>query len=207
MHTRMPIAAAIVLLGLAAAGCGRTLAPTAPSSPASRFAAAGSHAVLAAPSGPGASSGAADRAGHDVPPTVTIVSPQPTPLLIRIVPPQFTVHWTSIDPDGPGHGPKSYRFRVILGNDPEFSLLTALTDPDSLRRFYAPRFEGWTEVSGKVDSVTLHDLPIYRDGIFVITAFDRRGEYDPVFSLAKNVLHFQVSPFVATGAAIGDGAR
>lgn len=146
--------------------------------------------------------------GHSgSPPNVTITSPRPSALLIAQLAPHTTVSWTSDDPDGPGPGPKKYFYRIFSENDPEFPMDVALVFPDSLRRFYSPNYPGWTEVKGSVESTTLPDLVPNVRRLFVVTAVDRRGNEDPVFSLNRNMLMFNVIfvPQPADGAG-ADGA-
>jgi len=141
------------------------------------------------------------------PPSVSITSPRPSSLLIAHVPQHTTVTWTSVDPDGPGPGPKTYFFKILSEHDTEFPFLVALVDPDSLRRFYSPDFPGWTQVKGSVESFTLPDLDFNTRYMFVVTAVDRRGNEDPVFSTNKNMLMFNVEFAPPAAEAAGtDGA-
>jgi hypothetical protein len=136
---------------------------------------------------------AAARAWFDdnIAPTVRIVSPRPSALLVTSMPTRATIRWKGEDPDGPRDLPRSYRYKLILETDTEFPLALALADPDSLRRFYSPGFEGWTEVRGSETEATLEGLPPSTRCLFVITAIDKAGDYDPVFSLDKNMLHMR----------------
>lgn len=141
----------------------------------------------------GAISPAAVRAwfGDNIAPAVQIVSPEPHPLLAAQVANPITIHWKGQDIDGEPRRPSSYRYHVLREGNSEFPIDVALSNPDSLRRFYEPEFKGWTEVPGESTSVTLPPLFVGRY-LFVITAFDAHGDYDPVFSLEKNMLDFIV---------------
>ena len=189
----------LLVLAHAVGGCGRDLSPTAPAGHAGAGAQDGAAGLVVSEEGapePGAPEPAESpdpiaTAPSNVSPVVTITSPQPNPLFTPVVPPSFTVRWEGTDADGPGPGIKSYRYLLIHEGDPDF--LPALVQPDSLRRKYAPRFEGWTQVSGRVESAALEGLTPNDRYVFVITAFDRHHDYDPVFSLSKNMLFFIVS--------------
>jgi len=150
--------------------------------------AAPADAPEAAPTAPGSGNGPPSE-----PPNVRITSPQPSPLLFRILPQHTTVTWDSEDPDGPGPGPKQYFYKILSEDDTEFPLLDALINPDSLRRFYSPDYPGWTQVSGKVTSFTLPDLLPNTRYLFVVQAVDRRGNEDVVWSLSDNMLVFEIA--------------
>ena len=138
------------------------------------------------------------------PPSVRITSPQPNPLFLRIFPPNATVQWESTDPDGPGPDVKEHFYRIIREDDPDY--LPSLIQPDSLRRKYSPDFPGWTRLRGNVTSLVLPDLEPNERNLFVITAVDRRGADDPIYSLAKNMLVFMVVPAEQAEAPVQAGA-
>lgn len=174
----------LVLLALVSS-CGRSLAPTAPDrSPPDRFADAG-------PPEPVSSgdpvTGDAPIAISRIPPTVTITSPAPSNFFLRNVPTDVTIQWRMEDPDGPGPGVKSYRY-LLLERDADDRALEALLDPNGFVARYAPRFEEWTPVDGMALSVDLHGLKPSSVYVFLITAIDRRGGYDAVFTTTKNIL-------------------
>jgi hypothetical protein len=185
---------AVVVLGIAASlGCGSHPMVTDPLEHGTR---PGATADLAAPVDAPEEAPTAPGSGHgppSEPPNVRITSPQPSALLIPTLPQHTTVHWASEDPDGPGPGPKKYFFKILSEDDTEFPLIDAIIRPDSLRRFYSPDYQGWTEVSGKETSFTLPDLPPNTRYLFVVQVVDRRGNEDVVWSLYDNMLMFQVA--------------
>jgi hypothetical protein len=128
----------------------------------------------------------------NIAPSVQIVSPTPTAILNLPLPPAFTLRWKGIDPDGANGGPVSYKY-LLLRQGFGFPYEVAVSNPDSLRRFYAPAFEGWTEVPGRVNEADLSGLAVGANYVFVITAFDEQGAYDPVFNLNKNMVRFRVT--------------
>jgi hypothetical protein len=192
---------AVVLLGIALnLGCGSNQMVTNPVEHATR---PGVTAASVAPADAPGENPSAPGSAHgpsNVPPNVRITSPLPSALLIAILPQRATVSWTTDDPDGPGPGPKKYFYKILSQFGREFPFFIALSDPDSLRRFYSPDYPGWTEVSGKTTSFTLPNLLPNLEYLFVVTAVDRRGNEDPVFSLNKNMLRFTVG-FAAPAAS------
>jgi hypothetical protein len=141
----------------------------------------------------------AARTGGNLPPSVQITSPQPSPLITPIVPPSITIHWMGTDPDGQTTQlPVEYRFRLFTQQNPDFPEIPdfigfALAYPDSLRALYAPGFAGWDSVPGDSLSVQYLNLVPGSSYLFAITAFDEVGDYDPVFNASKNLLKFLVS--------------
>ena len=188
-----------LLSSLAASSCGMNLTITAPVQPEQRTAAAVDEAQWA-PAGQDPDAPTV-RQGPDggAAPSVQITDPVPSPLFVQILPAQTTIHWTSEDPDGPGPGPKAYYYRFIPRDDPEFD--NALIDPVAFRELHSPDYVGWTKVKGSVESVPLPSLDITQLHLFVITAVDRRGNDDPAFSTARNMLIFGVDPSAVTGGA------
>ncbi len=136
--------------------------------------------------------------GEDIAPTVTITSPQPSALIFTTMPPSFWVHFQGSDPDGPNGLPAQYKFKLFeKGVDPAFDAY--LSNPDSIRRQFAPAFAGWDSVSGDSTEVHFANLTIGHEYMFVITALDAQGAYTPVFSLNTNVLVM----FVASATVLG----
>ncbi len=125
-------------------------------------------------------------------PTVTIVSPTPFSLLDRVFPPTFWVRWEGSDPDGPNGRPAKYKFKLFKWA-PGSDYYAYIVDPDSLRRQYAPTFTDWDSISGDSTGIQLRNLEPMGRYLFVITALDAEGAYDPVFSLYKNVLDARVA--------------
>jgi hypothetical protein len=124
---------------------------------------------------------------------VQITSPRPNQLVEPVLPPTFRIHWEGTDPDGQTtQRPVKYKFRLISDTDTEFPLQLAIANPDSMRRFYAPGFAGWDSLSGDSTATTYSNLVPDHHYLFVITAIDEAGDYDPVFTLDKNMLSFVV---------------
>ena len=206
-HTLRLTGLAAILFALAVApACSPHRSVTAPEESSGESTRA---SLTPAPAGDPGLEPAAPQSPERFPPSVRITSPQPNPLLLRILPPNATVQWESTDPDGPGPDVKEYFYRIIPESDPEF--LVSLLEPDSLRRKYSPDFPGWTRLRGNVTSLVLPDLELNEKNLFAITAVDRRGADDPLYSLAKNMLVFIVAPAVeaetpVTAGASGDGS-
>jgi len=148
----------------------------------------------------GARSEAAYRAffDEDIAPTVTITQPTPSPLITSTVPPDVWIRWAGSDPDGPNGRPVKYKY-TLFRNSPGIPWSVWLADPDSLRRQFAPAFAGWDSVSGDSTAHRYTGLVPGSEYLFVITALDAEGAYDPVFSLSKNMLRFFVVPMGAAG--------
>ena len=137
-----------------------------------------------------------------VAPFVSILSPPPSTLLEVQLPSSIRISWSGLDPDGRlSKSPVAYKWKV-LGEDGEFPRLSALLDPDSLRRRYAPDFAGWDSVPGSVTGATLRNLTPGQSYVFVVVAFDEAGAYSPVFTLTSNMLMFSVGARVSGGPVL-----
>jgi hypothetical protein len=137
-----------------------------------------------------------------VTPTVEIVSPVPSALLAAVVSPVIRISWHGNDVDGVGTTqPVSYRWK-LFSNSTEFTPTSALADPDSVRRFYAPAFADWDSVGGDVNSVNLRDLVPGHDYMFIVVAFDQAGAYSPVFAASQNMLQFRIDATQSLGPKI-----
>jgi hypothetical protein len=130
--------------------------------------------------------------GENIAPTVRITQPYPSALLPPTVPPNFWIRWAGSDPDGPNGRPAKYKFKLIP-RSPDPAYFAYLQNPDSLRRQFAPAFAGWDSISGDSTRIRLTSLTPNSEYLFVITALDAEGAYDPVFSLEKNMLRMFVS--------------
>ena len=130
----------------------------------------------------------------NIAPSVRITSPVPNHLITALVRPDIRIRWQGNDPDGsvPSHLAK-YKIKLLAEGNPEFPLEVALSDPDSLRRLYAPAFAGWDSVPGDSLAHTFTGLEISHDYLFAITGFDEAGDYDPVFSLDTNMLFLHIA--------------
>lgn len=132
--------------------------------------------------------------GENVAPTVRITSPRPVQFNPVSVPPTMTIRFNGTDSDGATGEPAHYK-SIVLDRDSDFLITLAIQNPDSLRRYYAPGFEGWTTVeheAGVGGAVTLTDLELGDVCLFVVVAFDEEGAYSPVFSLNTNMLRMRV---------------
>ena len=98
-----------------------------------------------------------DPPGHpSLAPNVRITSPQPSHLIAAELASPATIEFGASDPDGPGPGVKSYRYRLFRDDDPDY--LIGLVEPDSLMRKFAPQFVDWTELKGSATQLTLTGL-------------------------------------------------
>lgn len=141
----------------------------------------------------------------NVAPEVRIVAPAPSADVVHEVPQAVTIRYEALDADAPRGRPVRFRY-LLLDRDSEFPMHLALADPDSLRRFYAPDFHGWHTLPGIASSVTLEDLIAGREYLFVITALDPHGGYDPVFALDRNMLRLRAGEADEGGPRIAFGA-
>lgn len=127
-------------------------------------------------------------------PTVQIVNPVPNHLFSPTFGPSFRIGWTGVDPDGRTTSrPVRYKWKVFVEGSPEFDFTTLLVNPDSLRRRYAPDFEGWESVGADTTAVDIRNLTPNRRYVFAVVAFDEVGAYSPVMNLDVNMLFFNVS--------------
>lgn len=134
--------------------------------------------------------------GNNVAPIVQITCPVPSPAVVQQVTRDVNIVWEGVDPDGQTtQHPVKYKYKLLPHGNPEFDIDFALTlsGPDSLRNFYAARnWAGWDSVSGDTTTVHYTNLTLGQTYLFVITAFDEAGDYDPVFSTNKNMLTMTV---------------
>lgn len=142
--------------------------------------------------------------GTNVAPTVVITCPRPSAIGTALMSSQVRISWTGIDPDGIFHQqPVKYRYKVLRAGDPEFDINIAKFDPDSLRRFYAARnWAGWDSTGTDTTSVTYVNLTLNQEYLFIVTGIDEMGDYDPVFSMSKNILDFVVGSASTLGPAL-----
>lgn len=134
--------------------------------------------------------------GENIAPTVRIMQPRPDPFgLSPPVPPSFWIRYEGSDPDGPSGRPTKYKYK-IFHRTPSTPITQWLADPDSLRRQFAPTFPGWDSISGDSTRIRITGLVPNSEYLFVITALDAQGAYDPVFSWETNMLRVFVSAWV-----------
>ena len=126
---------------------------------------------------------------NNVAPTVTITAPTPTALLRAQTLVNLCIVWNGVDPDGATGKPVKYKFEMLDLDDPANE--GYLADPDSLRRLaVATNWAGWDSTSADTEHIELTNLNIGSSYLFTVTGFDDQGDYDPVFSLNKNMLQF-----------------
>ena len=132
--------------------------------------------------------------GANLPPTVRITCPVPSPLVTHVTPPALRILWEGSDPDGQfTTRPVKYKY-ILLGQGSEFPPSLVLSDPDSLRRYYLPRaWAGWDSTGADTTRAQYRNLVTGSEYVFAVIAFDETGAYSPVFSLSLNILHFRVS--------------
>jgi len=192
MKLRSPALAWAILL-LSASGCGDRLEP-------------GSVRSLTGIIEPNAESGRAGPNGlkKDLAPTIQITSPQPSALLAAIVKPTVNISWNASDPDGPRGVPSEIRYTLLNQNADLTQFIIA--HPDTLIGLYGPTFSAWNLAPDRSAGVTLTGLVPGNQYLFIVTALDRHGLFDPVFTLNKNMLRMIVvpaGPLDAGGAGTG----
>jgi hypothetical protein len=139
-----------------------------------------------------------------VAPTVNVISPVPSDLLLRMMTPSMRVSWQGQDFDGQfTQKPIKYKYKLFANGNGEFdyNLMRQVgaiyaggpNGPDSLRRFYAKtNFAGWDSVGGDTTSVQFTGLIPQKQYVFVVIGYDEAGAYSPLFSLTGNMLNFEV---------------
>src|SRR5262249_35078227 len=118
-------------------------------------------------------------------PQVRITYPTPSNLIFPKVAPSIAITWKGIDEDGPNKKPVKYKFRLLTVGDPYIDF----ADVTKLNR-YGPEFAGWDSVSGDTTFKILEDLAPEVRLVFILTAIDAAGAWDPAFSQRSNVLVF-----------------
>jgi hypothetical protein len=142
----------------------------------------------------GDSSATVSRAffSYTVAPSVQIMDPQPSHSSTAFVTPSVLIDWIGQDPDGQfTQKPVKYKFKLLTSGG-DFPLDLAISNPDSLRRFYAPTFATWDSSSADTVQVRYTNLTPNADYLFVIVAFDEAGAYSPIFTLDTNMLRMRV---------------
>jgi hypothetical protein len=135
-------------------------------------------------------------------PTVVVLSPSPSGLLLRRMTPAFRISWVGGDADGRLSSlPAQYRWRLFNGSTAP-SMSAIRTNPDTLRALYAPRFADWDSLGGGATSLILHDLTPGQPYLFAIVAIDDAGAWSPVLSLFENLLQFDVEATALSGPRV-----
>lgn len=148
------------------------------------------------------------------PPVVMVTFPPPGAFETPVLGPNPIMTWTGADPDGQTTTrPVKYKY-ILLSPTSEFPSYLAISDPDSLRRYYAPGFAGWDSTGPDTTTAQFTNLASNVPYLFVVTGFDEAGDYDPVFSLGKNMARFSVGlakrmgpELVITGDGLWHGSR
>lgn len=132
-------------------------------------------------------------------PSVQIEEPAPNASFTPTVAPTTTIRWSGRDLDGQTTiRPVRWVFRLFgqTNNDlprvPDF-ISWAQLYPDSVRRLYAPEFPGWKSVGAETTSFQYLGLNPGSTYLFILTAFDEAGAYDPVFADGRNMVKFGVN--------------
>jgi hypothetical protein len=127
-------------------------------------------------------------------PTCDIASPVPTDQIFQPVTPFVFIQWGGSDPDGQfTQKPVKYKFKIFKEGGPDFDFNTILQNPDSLRRYYAPRFAGWDSTGPDSAFHTFTNLVPNTRYIFAVISIDEAGAYSPIFSRNHNLLALRVS--------------
>jgi hypothetical protein len=138
--------------------------------------------------------------GTDEAPSVIIFSPIPSRFNVASVGTTVRIGWSGYDPiKPPPYHLARFRFKLIAESDPNFA--AALSDPDSIRREYAPDFAGWSEAPGDSLGHTYTGLPLYGNFIFALVGFNDAGVYTPIFSFGNSLLRMRVT-YITTGGPV-----
>ncbi|MEO5619072.1 MAG: hypothetical protein ABIS67_14985 [Candidatus Eisenbacteria bacterium] len=132
---------------------------------------------------------------YTIAPTVQIVNPPPSDRGRTYVAPSVRISWTGSDEDGilNNRKPNQYKFILLTQNTP-VPFQVALTNPDSVRRFYAPRrWAGWDSTTADTTTRQFSHLVPGQDYMFCVIAFDEAGAYSPIFSQNMNMLNMRVT--------------
>jgi hypothetical protein len=142
---------------------------------------------------------------YTIAPTCAILSPVPRDGSVTYVAPSVRVRWTGQDEDGifDSKKPVKYRYVVLDNSSSAVSLSAALADPDSVRRYYAPRnWAGWDSTSADTTWAQLRDLTPDRQYMFCVVSFDEAGAYSPIFNKSTNMLQMQAKYAAQSGPAL-----
>lgn len=132
---------------------------------------------------------------YTIAPTVQIQAPSPTDRGRTYVTPSVRIDWTGTDDDGilDNKKPVKYKYILLTQNTP-VPFQVALSTPDSVRRYYAPRnWAGWDSTTADTLTHQFTNLVPSQDYLFCIVAFDEAGAYSPVFSLNSNMLNMRIT--------------
>jgi hypothetical protein len=141
-------------------------------------------------------------------PSVRIEQPLPSRLFTPRVTPTVTFRWNGSDPDGQlTVKPIRWVFRLFGSKNPDRPDINdyisyAVSNPDSVRRYYAPDFPGFISVGSETTTFQYRNLNPGSTYLFIVTGFDEAGAYDPVFSPSKNMIKFAVTFVGSAGPVI-----
>lgn len=125
-------------------------------------------------------------------PSVLVIRPRPSDLLVQTVAPNVRITWSGNDEDGVlSRQPVKYKY-LLLNPSSNISPADAAHDPDLLRRTFAPTFAGWDSVDGGTTTVQFTNLSPDQEYLFAVVAFDEAGAYSPIFRIDTNLLRFKV---------------
>jgi hypothetical protein len=131
-------------------------------------------------------------------PQVRILQPQPHNLLFPRVASSVVIRWTGTDPDGPPPKlPAKYKFKLYRVGDPAVDF----SDLSKLNRL-GPAFAGWDSLPGSATFTEYENLQVDSRFVFVITAIDEAGAWDPAFNQRTNVLVMSVTYASLVGPTI-----
>jgi len=204
MLARVPVRLLPLALLVVAWGCSQALAPTAPERAAAR--AGATTTVTGSPTPPTSFPGTEGDPTRSPVPSATFSDPRPNHLLTPTLVSTFTFKWSPNVPAPSGPTPTRYRYKLFDEHGTDFDFVTLLVRPDSLLRFYAPAFAGWTEVNGSVTQATLQNMDPSVSHVLVLIAMDDHGHFDNVPSFDRNFLFFRVTPALVVDRG-NDGTR
>ncbi len=122
-----------------------------------------------------------------------LTSPPPSsfPFLVSST---VTFRWDGSDPDGVyTQEPVEYKY-ILLSSSSEFPHWLAVSNPDSLRTYYANHplgpWAGWDSTAA--DTTRFTNLIPGDFYVFCVIAFDEAGDYSPVFSFTTNMTRIRV---------------
>jgi hypothetical protein len=137
---------------------------------------------------------------YTIAPTVQINQPAPSDRGRVYVTPSVRISWTGSDEDGilNNKRPNSYKY-ILLTQNTAVPFQVALTNPDSVRRYYAPRnWVGWDSTGADTTFKQYNNLVPGQDYMFCVISFDEAGAYSPIFSQNTNMLNMRAT-FAAQG--------
>jgi hypothetical protein len=127
-------------------------------------------------------------------PTVNVDTPRPSTQQRQYVTPAVLIRWHGEDLDGVfTKRPVKYKYKLLTSTS-EVPVAKAVTDPDSVRRYWAPlNWAGWDSTSADTTQKQYTNLTPDEQYIFVVIAFDEAGAYSQTFDLGSNMLWFQAT--------------